>query len=62
MQRALKGVPETMLPMPEGIINVGGEIYYREYAPGENSVQSLGLGDGTPEGDKKADEVRNQLF
>jgi penicillin-binding protein 1A len=62
MQRALKGVPETMLPMPEGIVNVGGEIYYREYAPGENSVQSLGLGDGTPEGDKKAEEVRNQLF
>ena len=62
MQRALKGVPETMLPMPEGIVNVGGEIYYREYAPGENSVQSIGLGDGTPEGDKKAEEVRNQLF
>jgi penicillin-binding protein 1A len=62
MQRVLKGVPEAMLPMPEGIVNVGGEIYYREYAPGENSVQSLGLGDGTPEGDKKAEEVRNQLF
>jgi penicillin-binding protein 1A len=62
MQRALKGVPESMLPLPEGVINVGGEFYYREYAPGENSVQSLGLGDGTPEGEQKAEEVRNQLF
>ena len=62
MQRALRGVPETTRPAPEGIVNVGGEVYYREYAPGENSVPSLGLGDGTPEGDKKAEEVRNQLF
>ena len=62
MQRALKGVPDTMPPVPEGVINVGGEFYYREYAPGENSVQSLGLSDGTPEGEQKAEEVRNQLF
>ena len=62
MQRALKGLPESLPKPPEGVINVGGEFYYREYAPGENSVQSLGLGDGTPEGEKKADEVRNQLF
>ena len=62
MQRALRGVPESPPQPPEGVINVGGEYYYREYAPGENSVQSLGLGDGTPEGEKKADEVRNQLF
>ncbi len=62
MQRTLNGVPETVRPAPEGVVNVAGEMYYREYAPGENSVQSLGLGDGTPEGDKKAEEVRNQLF
>ena len=62
MQRALKGVPDSMPPLPEGVINVSGEFYYREYAPGENSVQSLGLSDGTPEGEQKAEEVRNQLF
>ena len=62
MQRALRGVPEAPLTPPEGVVNVGGEFYYREYAPGERGVQSLGLGDGTPEGEKKADEVRNQLF
>ena len=62
MQRTLKGVPETMPSAPEGVINVGGEFYYREYAPGENGVQSIGLGDGMPEGEQKADEVRNQGF
>jgi penicillin-binding protein 1A len=59
MQRALKGVPESMPRPPEGLINVGGEWYYSEFAPGEGSVQSLGLSDGTPEGEKKADEIRN---
>ncbi len=62
MQRVLKGVPETVPRPPEGLINAGGEWYYSEFAPGEGSVQSLGLSDGTPEGEKKADEIRNQLF
>jgi penicillin-binding protein 1A len=62
MQRVLKGVPETMPRPPEGLINAGGEWYYSEFSPGEGSVQSLGLSDGTPEGEKKADEIRNQLF
>ena len=62
MQRVLKGVPETAPRPPEGLINAGGEWYYSEFAPGESSVQSLGLSDGTPEGEKKADEIRNQLF
>ena len=62
MQRVLKGVPESTPRPPEGLVNAGGEWYYREFAPGEGSVQSLGLSDGTPEGEKMADEIRNQLF
>jgi len=64
MQKVLKGVPER-LPMtapPEGVINVAGEYYYREFSPGENAVMAVGLGDGATEGDKKAEEVKNQLF
>jgi penicillin-binding protein 1A len=64
MQKVLKGVPDR-LPMPqppEGIINVAGEFYYREFAPGENAVMAVGLSDGTAEGEKKAEEVKNQLF
>ena len=52
MQTALKGVPEMETPPPEGVVNVGGEWYYSEYAPG-SGVSSLGLDDkpaggGTP--------------
>ncbi len=64
MQVALKGMPQRMpmLQPPEGVINVAGEYYYREFAPGENAVMAIGLSDTTPEGEKKADEVKNQLF
>ena len=42
MASALKGVPITELPAPEGIVNVGGEWYYEEYARG-GGVSSLGV-------------------
>jgi penicillin-binding protein 1A len=44
MQSALKGVPVMEPSAPEGVINVGGEWYYDEYAPG-HGVASLGLSD-----------------
>jgi penicillin-binding protein 1A len=62
MQRVLRGVPENKRGAPEGMINAGGEWYYREYAPGESSVQSIGLSDGSPEGEKRVEEIKNQLF
>jgi penicillin-binding protein 1A len=64
MQTALKGVPQRM-PLtqpPEGIINVAGEYYYREFSPGENAIMGIGLSDTTTEAGQKADEVKNQLF
>ncbi len=42
METALKGVPETVLTAPPGVVNVGGEWYYEEYARGAG-VSSLGL-------------------
>ncbi|WP_082754839.1 penicillin-binding protein 1A [Variovorax sp. PAMC 28711] len=44
MDTALKGVPVTDLSSspPSGIVNVGGEWYFDDYAPGR-SVASLGL-------------------
>ncbi|MBL8381359.1 MAG: penicillin-binding protein 1A [Burkholderiales bacterium] len=62
MQRVLRNVPESKRQAPEGVVNAGGEWYYREYAPGEASVQSIGLSDGTAEGEKRVEEVKNQLF
>ena len=42
METALKGVPVAEIPPPEGVINVGGEWYYDEYARG-SGVSSLGM-------------------
>ncbi|QJC57605.1 Penicillin-binding protein 1A [Polaromonas vacuolata] len=50
MAYALKGVPVTELPVPEGLLNVSNEWYYDEYAKG-SSVSSLGMtgnGGATP--------------
>jgi penicillin-binding protein 1A len=42
MEHALKNVPVTEPEPPEGVINVGGEWYYDEYARNAG-VRSLGL-------------------
>ena len=47
MSYALKNVPVTELPVPEGIVNQGGEWYYDEYARGAG-VSSVGLSSGVP--------------
>ncbi len=47
MAYALKGVPVTELPVPEGLINQGGEWYYEEYAKGAG-ISAVGLRDGAP--------------
>lgn len=43
MDTALKGVPVMEPSAPEGLVNVGGEWYYEEYARGGGGVSSLGL-------------------
>jgi penicillin-binding protein 1A len=48
MQPVLKGVPVQEPPVPEGVVNVGGEWYYEEYTRGAG-VASLGLEDKLPE-------------
>jgi penicillin-binding protein 1A len=47
MSYALKGIPVTELPVPEGLLNQGGEWFYEEYAKGAG-VSSLGLRDAMP--------------
>lgn len=42
MSYALKGVPVAEVTPPEGVVNIGGEWYYDEYAQG-SGVSSLGL-------------------
>jgi penicillin-binding protein 1A len=57
METALKGVPMMEMPVPEGVINTGGEWYYDEFARGAG-VTSLGLEDkGAPAGAAPAPQV-----
>ena len=42
MASALRGVPVSEPPVPEGIVNISGEWYYEEYAKGAG-VRSVGL-------------------
>ena len=42
MESALKGVPVSEPPAPSGVVQVGGEWYYDDYAPGRG-VASLGV-------------------
>jgi len=42
MGQALKSVPVMEPPVPEGVVQVGGEWYFAEYAPG-SGVSSLGM-------------------
>lgn len=47
MQTALKGVPVEEPPVPPGVVNIGGEWYYDEYAHG-TGVASVGMSDQLP--------------
>lgn len=57
MDVALKGVPVMEPTAPEGLVNVGGEWYYEEYARG-NGVASLGLSAGTGDAGDPARAIR----
>ena len=74
MAKALKGVPEEPLVVPEGVVaarvnpdtglrDPDGklvEYFYHEAVPPEN--EGGGSESATPAGSKPADEVKNQLF
>lgn len=49
MEKALKGVPVATLPVPTGVVNMGGEWFYEEYSRSAG-VASLGLQDGETAG------------
>ncbi|WP_016834799.1 penicillin-binding protein 1A [Herbaspirillum lusitanum] len=46
MAKALKGVPQFDLPVPEGIRFIDGEPYYENFTPGNGFVASLGVDGG----------------
>ena len=71
METAIKGVPVAEVPAPSGVVNVGGEWYYDDYAPGRG-VAALGVENGptppaeaisgAPLGAAPAPEERNRIL
>ncbi len=49
METALKNTPPSELPVPAGVVNLGGEWYYDEYARGAG-ITSMGLDGKSTEG------------
>ncbi len=47
MGHALRGVPVSEMSAPSGVVSIGGEWYYEEYARGAG-VSSLGMRDAPP--------------
>lgn len=62
MAKALPNRPPIPRAEPEGVVNVGGEIYFAEFQPG-HGVASVGLDDALPSGEPSAtSRVREQIF
>jgi penicillin-binding protein 1A len=64
MEQALKGVPVMEQTVPAGVVNVGGEWFYEEYARNAG-VANLGLEAATgaaPGGDGPAPEERSRIL
>ncbi len=49
MEKALKSTPPSELPVPAGVVNLGGEWFYEEYARGAG-ITSMGLDGKSAEG------------
>ena len=43
MSRALKGVPEYKMPMPDGVTELGSELYFDDFTPGHGFVATVGI-------------------
>ncbi|MDB5775115.1 MAG: penicillin-binding protein, partial [Herbaspirillum sp.] len=63
MAKALKDQPMISRTAPDGMIEVNGEYYYKEYPPNA-IVRDVGVGASTlsPEEEKARTEVKNELF
>ena len=57
MEYALKGVPVSEPPVPPGVVNLGGEWYYEEFARG-SGVSSLGLDGRSSEAESTSPPVQ----
>jgi penicillin-binding protein 1A len=43
MARALKGVPDYKMPMPAGVTEIGSELYFDDFTPGQGFIATVGI-------------------
>jgi penicillin-binding protein 1A len=43
MAKALKGVPEYRMPMPDGVVTLGDELYFDGFTPGNGFIATVGV-------------------
>ena len=60
MQHALQGVAVQEMPVPTGVVNEGGDWYYREF-PRATGVTNLGL-DGKGNGELPAADEKRKIL
>lgn len=46
MGHALRGVPQTQMPMPEGVTTINNELFFDNFTPGNGFIASLGVSGG----------------
>lgn len=63
MQKTLPSIPVVEREIPEGILQVNNDFYYKENPPG-TAVRSLDTGEhpDAKEEEKRQDDVKNELF
>jgi len=62
MAKVLPSRPPVLMAEPDGVVNVGGEVYFAEFQPGQG-VASVGLEDALPGAEPGATtKVREQIF
>ncbi|MFM0396749.1 penicillin-binding protein 1A [Paraburkholderia phytofirmans] len=47
MGRALKGVPEYKMPKPDDVTEIGSELYFDDFTPGNGFVAAVGVSQAT---------------
>ncbi|MBB5189540.1 penicillin-binding protein 1A [Silvimonas terrae] len=55
MGKALQGVPESQMPMPDNVVNIEGELYFDNMTPGNGFVAGIDLGAGNADEPDQAD-------
>jgi penicillin-binding protein 1A len=49
MAKALNGVPEYQMPTPDGVVSLGGELYFADVTPGHGFVSTVGVSQAAPD-------------